>query len=84
MEQKEMSQRAEEEALRLYKDAYEREKKKTRFLTGRLSDEEYTNLELEKKLATIKGSFLWRLSKPLRSLVHWVHRTKVRVALTVL
>ncbi len=80
MEQKEMSQRAEEEALRLYKDAYEREKKKTRFLTGRLSDEEYTNLELEKKLATIKGSFLWRLSKPLRSLVHWVHRTKERVS----
>ncbi len=75
-----MSQRAEEEALRLYKDAYEREKKKTRFLTGRLSDEEYTNLELEKKLATIKGSFLWRLSKPLRSLVHWVHRTKERVS----
>ena len=80
MEQKEMSQRAEEEALRLYKDAYEREKKKTRFLTGRLSDEEYTNLELEKKLATIKRSFLWRLSKPLRSLVHWVHRTKERVS----
>ena len=75
-----MSQRAEEEALRLYKDAYEREKKKTRFLTGRLSDEEYTNLELEKKLATIKRSFLWRLSKPLRSLVHWVHRTKERVS----
>ncbi len=80
MEQKEMSQRTEEEALRFYKDAYEREKKKTRFLTGRLSDEEYTNLELEKKLATIKGSFLWRLSKPLRSLVHWVHRTKERVS----
>ena len=80
MDQKELSQRAVEEALRLYKDAYEREKKKTRFLTGRLSDEEYTNLELEKKLATIKGSFLWRLSKPLRSLVHWVHRTKERVS----
>lgn len=69
----------EEEALRFYRDAYERERKKHRFLTERLADEEYQNTELEKKLADIKGSFLWRLSKPLRSLVHFVHRTRERV-----
>ncbi len=79
MEQRETSQRTEEEALHFYRDAYERERKKARFLAVRLSDEEYRNLELEKKLAVIKGSFLWRVSKPLRSLVHWVHRTKERV-----
>ena len=69
----------EEEALRFYREAYERERKKNRFLNGRLADEEYKNRELEKKLADIKGTLLWRLSKPLRSLVHWVHRTKERV-----
>ncbi len=79
MEQKEQAQMTEEEALRFYRDAYERERKKNRFLSGRLADEEYKNRELEKKLADIKGTLLWRLSKPLRSLVHWVHRTKERV-----
>ena len=80
MEQKEQSRMTEEEALRFYRDAYERERKKSRFLAGRLADEEYKSRELEKKLAGIKESFLWKLSKPLRSLVHWVHRTKERVA----
>ena len=79
MEQREQTQMTEEEALRFYRDAYERERKKNRFLSGRLADEEYKNRELEKNLADIKGTLLWRLSKPLRSLVHWVHRTKERV-----
>ena len=79
MEQKEQARMTEEEALRFYREAYMREQKKNRFLSGRLADEEYKNRELEKKLADIKGTLLWRLSKPLRSLVHWVHRTKERV-----
>ncbi|MDE6882429.1 MAG: glycosyltransferase family 2 protein [Lachnospiraceae bacterium] len=79
MEQKEQVQRSEEESLRFYRDAYERERKKNRFLSGRLADEEYKNRELEKKLKDIKGTLLWRLSKPLRRLVHWIHRTKERV-----
>ena len=41
----------EEEALRFYREAYMREQKKNRFLSGRLADEEYKNRELEKKLA---------------------------------
>ena len=80
MEQKELSRMTEEEALRFYAEAYEREKKKGRFLTGRLEEEEYHNAVLGRQLADIKGSFLWRLSKPLRSLVHWVHRTKERAS----
>ncbi len=79
MEQKEQARMTEEEALRFYREAYMREQKKNRFLSGRLADEEYKNRELEKKLADIKGTLLWRLSKPLRSLVHWGHRTKERV-----
>lgn len=80
MEHKEQNRMTEEEALQFYRDAYEREKKKGRFLAGRLADEEYKNIELEKRLADIKESFLWKLAKPLRSLVHWVHRTKERVS----
>ena len=80
MEQKEQSRMTEEEALQFYRDAYERERKKNQFLSGRLADEEHKNRELEKNLADIKGTRLWRLSKPLRSMVHWVHRTKDRLA----
>ena len=80
MEQKEQSRMTEEEALQFYRDAYERERKKNQFLSGRLADEEHKNRELEKNLADIKGTRLWRLSKPLRSMVHWVHRTKERLA----
>ena len=80
MEQKELSRMTEQESLRYYREAYGREKKKGCFLTGRLEEEEYHYTELGKQLAQIKGSFLWRLSKPLRSLVHWVHRTKERVS----
>ncbi len=80
MEQKEQSRMTEEESLQFYRDAYERERKKNQFLSGRLADEEHKNRELEKNLADIKGTRLWRLSKPLRSMVHWVHRTKERLA----
>ena len=70
----------EEESLQFYRDAYERERKKNQFLSGRLADEEHKNRGLEKNLADIKGTRLWRLSKPLRSMVHWVHRMKERLA----
>lgn len=80
MEQREQSRMTEEESLQFYRDAYERERKKNQFLSGRLADEEHKNRELEKNLADIKGTRLWRLSKPLRSMVHWVHRTKERLA----
>ena len=40
MEQKEQARMTEEEALRFYREAYMREQKKNRFLSGRLADEE--------------------------------------------
>lgn len=79
MEQREPENMTEEERLRYYKDAYEREKQKGRTLTGRLEDAERQNAALEERLGRIKGSMVWRLSKPLRSLVHWVRRTRERL-----
>lgn len=79
MEQKDLSQMTQEEALRFYKDAYEREKKKSHVLAGKLADAENKSAELEGKLNRIKGSIFWRISKPLRSLVHWMQRTKERL-----
>lgn len=79
MEQKDLSQMTQDEALRFYKDAYEREKKKSHVLAGKLADAENRSAELEGKLNRIKGSIFWRISKPLRSLVHWMQRTKERL-----
>lgn len=79
MEQKDLAQMTQEEALRFYKDAYEREKKKNHVLTGKLADAENRSADLEGRLDRIKGSIFWRMSKPLRSLVHWMQRTKERL-----
>ena len=79
MEQKDLEQMTQEEALRFYREAYEREKKKGHVLEGRLADAEHKSAELEGRLNRIKGSVFWRMSKPLRSLVHWVRRTKERL-----
>ncbi|MBD5450170.1 MAG: glycosyltransferase family 2 protein [Lachnospiraceae bacterium] len=69
----------EEEALRYYKDAYEREREKGRVLTGKLAQAEQQGAALEERLGRIKGSVFWRMSKPLRMAVHWVRRTKERL-----
>lgn len=79
MGQKKLGQMTEEEALRFYKAAYQREKRKGRVLAGKLADAEQRNAELEGRLARVKGSIFWRLSKPLRMLVHWVRRTRERL-----
>ena len=79
MEQKELNQMTEEEKLRYYKDAYERERCKGAVLTDKLTHAEQKSTELEERLNRIKGSIFWRISKPLRSLVHWARRTKERL-----
>lgn len=79
MGQKKLGQMTEEEALRFYKAAYQREKRKGRVLAGKLADAENRNAELEGRLARVKGSIFWRLSKPLRMMVHWVRRTRERL-----
>ena len=67
------------ESVRYYKEAYERERQKSRVLAGKLADAEGRAADLEQKLGRIKGSIFWRLSKPLRSAVHWMQRTKERL-----
>ena len=79
MEHKEQSQMTGQEKLRYYKDAYEREKRKGEVLTGKLAEAEQKSAELEERLNRIKGSIFWRMSRPLRSLVHFVRRTKERL-----
>lgn len=79
MEQKDLEQMTQEEALRFYREAYKREKKKGRVLEGKFADAEHKSADLEGRLNRIKGSIFWRMSKPLRSLVHWMRRTKERL-----
>ena len=79
MVQKEPNQMTEEERLRHYKEAYEREKKKGDVLAGKLAEAENKGAELEERLNHIKGSIFWRMSKPLRSLVHFIRRSKERL-----
>ena len=79
MVQKEPNQMTEGERLRHYKEAYEREKKKGDVLAGKLAEAENKGAELEERLNHIKGSIFWRMSKPLRSLVHFIRRSKERL-----
>lgn len=76
MERKDMT---ETEALRYYKSAYRREQERGRALSEKLSAAEKNEAEAVGKLGRIKGSFLWRLSKPLRMFLHKVQRTKERL-----
>lgn len=68
-----------EEKLRYYKEAYEREKKKGNVLSGKLAEAENRGAELDERLNHIKGSVFWHMSKPLRSLVHFIRRSKERL-----
>lgn len=69
----------ETEALHFYKEAYLREKSRGRALTKKLAEAEQNKAQAEGKLERIKGSFLWRASKPLRMLVHKIARVKERL-----
>ena len=63
-----------------YREAYEREHLKCADLAARVADLEAKNEELEWKLDRIKKNPLWKLSKPVRSGVHWLIRQKDRLA----
>ncbi len=79
MEQKEQRQMTDEEKLRHYREAYERERAKGELLESKLAAAGQEEAQLSGRLGRIKGSALWRLSKPLRMAVHWVRRTKERL-----
>lgn len=62
-----------------YKDSYEKEKKKSNVLAGKLSDAQTKSDELEYKLVRIKNNPIWKGSKPFRVVIHFLIRTKDRI-----
>ncbi len=69
----------EAEALRYYKESYKRERRRGRTLRCKLAEAEKNKEMIQRRLDKIKGSFLWRASKPLRTLFHKVARMKERL-----
>ncbi len=69
----------ESEALRFYREAYRREKQRGRTLERKLSAAEQNEETVRRKLDRIRGSLLWRASKPLRMLFHKLARVKERL-----
>lgn len=69
----------ESEALRFYREAYRREKQRGRTLESKLSAAEQNEETVRRKLDRIRGSLLWRASKPLRMLFHKIARVKERL-----
>lgn len=63
-----------------YKEAYEQEHLKCADLAARVAELEAANEELNWKLDRIKKNPLWKMSKPLRNVIHWLIRQKDRVA----
>ena len=62
-----------------YREAYEQEHLKCADLAARVADLEAKKEELEWKLDRIKRNPLWKLSKPVRSGMHWLIRQKDRL-----
>ena len=79
MEQKDREMMTQEEKLRSYRDALEREEEKQTVLQKKLEEEQQKNADLETKLDRIKGSKIWKMSKPLRDVMHFMMRTKERL-----
>lgn len=79
MEQKDREMMTQEEKLRSYRDALEREEEKQAVLQRKLEEEQQKNADLETRLERIKGSKLWKMSKPLRDVMHFMMRTKERL-----
>jgi len=63
-----------------YKEAYQQEHLKCADLAARVAELESKNEELTWKLNRIKNNPLWKLSKPLRNVMHWLIRQKDRLA----
>lgn len=69
----------EAEALRYYKESYKRERRRGRSLRCKLAEAEKNKETTQRRLDKIKGSFLWRASKPLRTMFHKFSRMKERL-----
>lgn len=79
VEQREKDKMSRQDRLRHYRQAYERERQKEEILSGKLDQAQQKNADLTARLTRIKGSGLWKLSKPLRDAIHWLQRTRERL-----
>jgi len=78
MEQK-LTEKELEDLLEYYKDAYEKEKQKVNTYASKLADAESKAEDLDFKLKRIKNNPLWKATKPARTVIHFVIRTKDRI-----
>ena len=69
-----------ENLLEYYKEAYEREKQRNRELADELADANQKAADLTLQLNRIKGNPLWKMSKPLRMIMHFFIRNYQRIA----
>ncbi len=65
--------------LEYYRLAYEKEKEKNTQLAARLADAQAQAKDLDFKLKRIKNNPVWKATKPLRSVMHWMIRMKDRI-----
>ncbi len=65
--------------LEYYRLAYEKEKEKNTQLAARLADAQAQAQDLDFKLKRIKNNPVWKATKPLRSVMHWMIRMKDRI-----
>ena len=79
VEQREKDEMSRQDRLRHYRQAYERERQKEEILSGKLDQAQQKNADLTARLTRIKGSGLWKLSKPLRDAIHWLQRARERL-----
>jgi len=63
-----------------YMQEYKSEKEKTEVLEKKLAEATNQMNGTSARLERIKGSALWRASKPARDVIHFLQRTKQRVA----
>ena len=68
-----------EELLAYYRLAYEKEKEKNTLLAARLAEAREKAEDLDFKLKRIKNNPVWKATKPLRSVMHWMIRMKDRI-----
>lgn len=67
------------ELLEYYRLAYEKEKEKNTELAAILAQAQSQADDLDFKLKRIKNNPVWKASKPLRSVMHWMIRMKDRI-----
>lgn len=67
------------ELLEYYRLAYEKEKQKNTDLAAKLADAQAQAEDLDFKLKRIKNNLVWKLTAPLRSVMHWMIRMKDRI-----